>query len=73
MRWSDRGLLLQADGYRLSPAGRDAILDVLASAKSAEAKLVQQLGEQDAASLRNLLKKSILASDPGLPALWTAP
>jgi len=69
----DRGLLLQADGYRLSPAGRDAILDVLASAKSAEAQLVQQLGEQDAASLRNLLKKCILASDPGLPALWTTP
>jgi 3-hydroxy-9,10-secoandrosta-1,3,5(10)-triene-9,17-dione monooxygenase reductase component len=69
--------LLQAQGplpaYRLSERGRDAILHVMAAAKSVEADLVDRIGELEAASLRNLLKKLILASDPGLPKLWTAP
>ena len=73
---ADRGLLqVEAGvvpGYRLSAAGRDAILHVLAAAKAVEAELVDRLGELETASLRNLLKQAILATDPGLPKLWTA-
>ena len=71
-----RGLLLQetgALGLRLSPAGEDAILHVLAAAKAVEADLVGRMGELESAALRNLLKQAILATDPGLPKLWQAP
>ncbi len=72
-----RGLLLSdaaADpGYRLSEGGRDAILHVLAAAKAMEADVVGRIGEMEAVSLRNLLKRLIGATDPGLPKLWTAP
>ncbi|MGH8830809.1 MAG: flavin reductase [Polaromonas sp.] len=73
----DRGLLLcdpapAGDRYRLSAAGRDAILHVLVAAKALEADLVDRLGEQESAVLRNLLKRLIVATDPGLPKLWTA-
>lgn len=57
---------------RLSAAGGDAILHVLAAAKAVEADLVDRIGELEAASLRNLLKQTILATDPGLPKLWQA-
>jgi 3-hydroxy-9,10-secoandrosta-1,3,5(10)-triene-9,17-dione monooxygenase reductase component len=69
----DRHLLQAPDahGYRLSQKGREVIWQVLAAAKAVEADLVDRLGEQEAAALRNLLKKSILASDPGLPKLWS--
>ncbi len=71
----DRGLLRRtdepADGYALSVAGRDAILHVLAAAKAEEADVVDQLGEMEAAMLRNLLKRLIRVTDPGLPKLWT--
>ena len=70
--------LLQAEpgaqpGLRLSPAGSDAVLHVLASAKAVEAKLVDGMGELESAALRNLLKQAIHATDPGLPKLWQAP
>ncbi|WP_027996461.1 flavin reductase [Simplicispira psychrophila] len=69
-----RGLLEQeAGGLRLSAAGTDAILHVLAAAKSVEADLVDRMGEMESAALRNLLKQAILATDPGLPKLWQAP
>jgi 3-hydroxy-9,10-secoandrosta-1,3,5(10)-triene-9,17-dione monooxygenase reductase component len=75
-----RGLLLEESGtepgLRLSPAGSDAILHVLAAAKAVEADLVNRMGELESAALRNLLKQAILATDPGLPKLWqstTAP
>jgi hypothetical protein len=32
--------------------------------------LLDQVGPLEAASLRNLLKRLIAASDPGLPPLW---
>ena len=68
-----RGLLVQeAGGLRLSPAGSDAILHVLAAAKAVEADLVDRMGEMESAALRNLLKQAILATDPGLPKLWQA-
>lgn len=69
-----RGLLLEETGaqprLRLSPAGSDAILHVLAAAKAVEADLVNRMGELESAALRNLLKQAILATDPGLPKLW---
>lgn len=69
-----RGLLVQeAGGLRLSAAGSDAILHVLAAAKAVEADLVDRMGEMESAALRNLLKQAILATDPGLPKLWQAP
>jgi 3-hydroxy-9,10-secoandrosta-1,3,5(10)-triene-9,17-dione monooxygenase reductase component len=57
---------------QLTPQGNQAILHVLAAAKAVEADLVAHLGELEAASLRNLLKKAITATDPGLPKLWQA-
>lgn len=72
----ERGLLQHSDatdpGYRLSVSGRDAVLHILAAAKDVEAGVVDRLGEQEAAVLRNLLKRLIQATDPGLPKLWTA-
>ena len=70
----DRGLLQREPGagLRLAAAGRDAILHVLAAAKSVEADVVDRIGELEAATLRNALKRLILATDPGLPKLWTA-
>ncbi len=75
----DRGLLQHSDadgaagqGYTLSANGRDAVLHILAAAKDVEASVVDRLGEQEAAALRNLLKRLILATDPGLPKLWAA-
>ena len=70
----DRGLLhLDTEGvYCLTRSGRDAILHVMAAAKALEADVVEQLGEAEAALLRNLLKRVIRATDPGLPMLWTA-
>jgi len=71
---ADRGLLdaaaLAEGRHVLSEAGSDAILHVLAAAKSVEAGLADRLGESEIVALRNLLKRAILASDPGLPKLW---
>ena len=69
-----RGLLVQDSdlAYTLSPTGRDTILHVMAAAKSEEADVVAQLGEAETALLRNLLKRLIRVTDPGLPNLWTA-
>lgn len=66
---------LQPDAQQrlhLSAQGNHAILHVLAAAKAAENQLFASLGEIDAAALRNLLKKAIAATDPGLPKLWQA-
>lgn len=73
----DRGLLQAGNtpdaGLALTVTGRDTILHVLAAAKSVEAGAVAQIGDQEASMLRNLLKRLITATDPGLPKLWTAP
>jgi 3-hydroxy-9,10-secoandrosta-1,3,5(10)-triene-9,17-dione monooxygenase reductase component len=58
------------EGYSLSETGRDVIAHVLVAAKALESELVARLGEHETATLRNLLKKSIAATDPGLPKLW---
>jgi 3-hydroxy-9,10-secoandrosta-1,3,5(10)-triene-9,17-dione monooxygenase reductase component len=70
-RLCSRGLLsATAAGFELAPQGRDDILHVMAAAKAREAELLDRLGPLEAASLRNLLKRLIAASDPGLPPLW---
>lgn len=71
---ASRGLLVrdEARGWRLSPQGRDAILHVLAAANAVEAGVLEKLGPAEAASLRNLLKRTIAVTDPGLPKLWVA-
>ncbi len=72
----ERGLLERSLApearYTLSTGGRDAILHVLAAAKSVEEALADRLGPAEVVALRNLLKRAILASDPGLPKLWSA-
>ncbi|AQV98292.1 peptidase [Cupriavidus necator] len=68
--------LLEAEAaarYRLTADGRAAILQVLAAARQTEAHLAEHLGPIETAALRNLLKRLVAASDPGLPLLWPAP
>ncbi|MCO8250349.1 flavin reductase [Comamonas thiooxydans] len=62
----------RAESLQLTPMGNEAILRVLAAAKAVETDLIASLGEMEAATLRNLLKKAIAATDPGLPKLWQA-
>lgn len=58
--------------YRLSDAGRSTIQHVLTAARKTEDDMVERLGPIETAALRNLLKRLVAASDPGLPALWMA-
>ncbi|QXZ10372.1 flavin reductase [Comamonas sp. Y33R10-2] len=62
----------RAESLQLTAQGNTAILHVLAAAKAVETDLIDSLGEMEAATLRNLLKKAITATDPGLPKLWQA-
>lgn len=62
----------QAQSLQLTSLGNEAILHVLAAAKAVETDIVDSLGEMEAVTLRNLLKKTISATDPGLPKLWQA-
>ena len=69
--------LLECDGntagWHLGTRGRDVILHVLAAAKSVEADALERLDPMEAVGLRNLLKRLIAVTDPGLPKLWTSP
>ncbi|QIL73246.1 flavin reductase [Diaphorobacter sp. HDW4B] len=62
----------QPKALQLTQQGNESILHVLAAAKAVEADIIDSLGEMEAATLRNLLKKAISATDPGLPKLWQA-
>lgn len=62
----------QQHSLQLTTQGNEAILHVLAAAKAVESDIVSRLGEMEAVTLRNLLKKAIAATDPGLPKLWQA-
>lgn len=62
-----------AGGWKLGVRGRDAILHVLAAAKAVEADALERLDPMEAVGLRNLLKRLIAVTDPGLPKLWTSP
>jgi 3-hydroxy-9,10-secoandrosta-1,3,5(10)-triene-9,17-dione monooxygenase reductase component len=56
--------------YRLSEQGETVVLHTMAACKAVEEDLAGRLGEHETASLRNLLKRVITASDPGLPKVW---
>lgn len=71
-----RGLLEhdnQLGSWRLGAHGNNAILHVLAAAKSVEADALERLDPMESVGLRNLLKRLIAVTDPGLPKLWTSP
>jgi len=67
-----RGLVAgDAQGrYSLSEAGRQVIVAALAACKAVQEDLIDRVGALEVASLRNLLKRVILATDPGLPKVW---
>jgi 3-hydroxy-9,10-secoandrosta-1,3,5(10)-triene-9,17-dione monooxygenase reductase component len=56
--------------YSLSETGRQLIVAALAACKAVQEDLVDRVGAVEVASLRNLLKRVILATDPGLPKVW---
>jgi 3-hydroxy-9,10-secoandrosta-1,3,5(10)-triene-9,17-dione monooxygenase reductase component len=58
--------------YHLSKRGETVVLHAMAACKAVEEDLVGRLGEHETGSLRNLLKRVIIASDPGLPKVWRA-
>lgn len=67
--------LVTVDGrsrYSLSETGRQLIVAALAACKAVQEDLVDRVGAVEVASLRNLLKRVILATDPGLPKVWGA-
>ncbi|MFI0546712.1 MAG: flavin reductase [Brachymonas sp.] len=68
-----RGLVHQSSaGYAISVQGRDAMVHIIAAAKAQEEKLGEQLGALELTALRNLLKRSIQETDPGIDKLWKA-
>ncbi|MBS0367021.1 MAG: flavin reductase [Proteobacteria bacterium] len=65
--------LVAKDGqglYTLSGDGLRVIVEALAACKAVQEDLVDRVGAVEVASLRNLLKRVILATDPGLPKVW---
>ena len=62
--------VMQGDTLELTDAGREVAIRTLAAAKSAEAHLMEQLGVHEEATLKNLLRKVIQLTDPGLPDMW---
>ncbi len=68
-----RGLAsLAPAGYAISAQGRDAMAHIIAAAKAQEESMGEQLGELELIALRNLLKRSIVQTDPGINKLWKA-
>lgn len=68
-----RGLASLSDaGYAISAKGRDAMAHIIAAAKAQEESLGEQLGALELTALRNLLKRSIQQTDPGIAKLWKA-
>ena len=69
----DRGFAqLSAAGYAISAQGRDAMAHIIAAAKAQEESLGEKLGALELTALRNLLKRSIQQTDPGIAKLWKA-
>lgn len=56
--------------YRLTAAGREVSLHLIAEAKAVEQHVIQELGEGDVMAMKLLLKRFISKTDPGLPDLW---
>ena len=70
---SGRGFAqLSAAGYAISATGRDAMAHIIAAAKAQEESLGEKLGALELTALRNLLKRSIQQTDPGIAKLWKA-
>ena len=68
-----RGLISQSDtGYAITTKGRDAMVHIIAAAKAEEEALGEKLGALELTALRNLLKRSIQQTDPGIAKLWKA-
>ncbi len=63
---------VDAAGYAISSKGRDAMAHIIAAAKAQEEDLGEKLGALELTALRNLLKRSIMQTDPGLAKLWKA-
>ena len=57
-------------GYAISAKGRDAMAHIIAAAKAQEEDLGSKLGALELTALRNLLKRSIQQTDPGIAKLW---
>lgn len=71
-RLVERGLV-RADErghYRLTSHGQGLLMGALAACKAVQEDLIDRIGAIEVASLRNLLKRVILAIDPGLPKVW---
>jgi len=58
------------DPLYLTENARGVVLKLVAAAKAMEADLLGELGLAEGVALKNLLKKLILQSDPGVPDLW---
>jgi 3-hydroxy-9,10-secoandrosta-1,3,5(10)-triene-9,17-dione monooxygenase reductase component len=71
-RLAERGLVEAGVGgsYSLTEVGRQLMVAALAACKAVQEDLVDRVGAVEVASLRNLLKRVILATDPGLPKVW---
>ena len=68
-----RGLVSRSDaGYAISAQGRNAMAHIIAAAKAQEEDLGEKLGALELTALRNLLKRSIQHTDPGIAKLWKA-
>jgi 3-hydroxy-9,10-secoandrosta-1,3,5(10)-triene-9,17-dione monooxygenase reductase component len=63
--WEDR-----ETGFALTDRGRDLLTGALGACRAVQENVEAQVGALQIASLRNLLKQVIQATDPGLPAVW---
>jgi 3-hydroxy-9,10-secoandrosta-1,3,5(10)-triene-9,17-dione monooxygenase reductase component len=69
----ERRGLVAGDGqgrYALTASGQQLIVGALAACKAVQEDLVDRVGAVEVAALGNLLKRVILAADPGLPKVW---
>ncbi len=57
-------------GHRLTPAGSDCALRLIAAAKAVELALLERLGPGEAPVLKSLLNRLLGNIDPGAAALW---
>jgi 3-hydroxy-9,10-secoandrosta-1,3,5(10)-triene-9,17-dione monooxygenase reductase component len=68
----ERGLISTAEGrLHLTDEGRLVTIELMAAAKAVEAHALMQLDYSEAQMLKNLLKRLIRSTDPGIPDLWT--
>lgn len=65
------GPLVQDGHASLTDAGRQVALKLIAVAKAAEADAMGHFSSDEQHVLKNLLKRLIRATDPGVPDIWT--